>query len=81
MPDNPQRISRAIRQCIEYCRESSRTVSGLAKFMAELRNSGDWEEMEIRAVESGARHILSGLVSRDFNPENRKNTLTHPCST
>jgi hypothetical protein len=58
------RISSAIRECVHYCLHATSIVTGIAKFVAELRNSGEWQEAEIQLVERGVRHVFSGLVTR-----------------
>lgn len=58
------RVSTAVRECVHYCLHANNILSGIAKFIAELRNSGDWQEAEIQVVESGVRHVFSGLVNR-----------------
>ncbi len=59
---NQKRINDAVRECIRQSCESNSIVTGIAKFIAELRNSSDWQEHDIRAVESSARHLLARIV-------------------
>jgi queuine/archaeosine tRNA-ribosyltransferase len=73
VPTRSERINRAIHECIDYCREAGSVVPGLARFIAELRNSGEWKERDLRAVESSARHILYGIVDGATYPRDATN--------
>jgi hypothetical protein len=71
MPHQHHRINRAIHECVDFCCESSNyccdsrsIVAGLAKFIRELRGSGDWNEADIAIVESRTRRLFAGIVDK-----------------
>jgi len=68
VPGEQIRINRAIREGIEYCCETGSTIPAVARFTAELRNSGEWRAVDISTVEAGIRHILSGIVDAVVYP-------------
>jgi hypothetical protein len=68
VPSEQDRINRAIREGVEYCCETGKTIPALARFTAELRNSGEWNAADTGTVEAGIRHILSGIVDGAVYP-------------
>jgi hypothetical protein len=56
------RINAAIRDCLATLQPGRSAIDHLANYLICLRQDPIWSEDEIKDVETGVRHILTGLV-------------------
>ena len=56
------RINAAIRDCLASLQPGRSAIEHLANYLICLRQDPVWSKSEIKDVESGVRHILTGLV-------------------
>lgn len=63
MPVDPDKINRAIRECIRQCFGSNAVLAKVAAYLDALRQKPDWKASEVRLVEKGVRDVLKGVVT------------------
>lgn len=59
---DPEKVNRAIRECLTQCRGSSDMIAELAAYLTSLRTESGWDRGEIREVDVGVRRVLQSLV-------------------
>jgi hypothetical protein len=61
----PTKINQAIRECLNLCHGSKTPLACLAAFCTHLETNSDWNERDIRSVESRVLGVLRGIVTAD----------------
>jgi hypothetical protein len=63
MPYMDQRkVNQAIRDCVRRCDRTHHILARIEEFLLSLKASRGWREAELRAVETGVRRVLYGIL-------------------
>lgn len=74
MPYMDQRkVNQAIRDCVRRCDRTHHILARIEEILLSLRASEGWREGELRAVETGVRRVLYGILDGATRPGDAKN--------
>ena len=63
--NDPEKINRAIRACVRECFGTNAVLAKIAGYLDKLRKSEDWNDSELRHVESAVRRMLKEMLDTE----------------